>query len=253
MIQSIERAFDILKVVSNFPEGISTGQIAQMTDLHPSTVSRIVSTLERLEALERSEGTKVILGQGIHTLTHKAPWTEKLIRIAQPILQELATETGEAVGLTQIRDGICEIFYQIQGEHLVAIKDWTGLSFPMHVTSTGKLYLSTLKNNELNEYLKRPLVKLASKSIHKASSLKAEVKALRGATFVWTIDELEDGLASIAASIFNATGDFQAGLYLSMPSYRMTKTFKKKLENLIPKAAEDITTQFSVNSHTSVL
>ena len=148
MIQSISRAFDILKVVSDFPDGVSTGIIAQMTDLHPSTVSRIVSTLEQLGALERSEGTKVIIGKGIHELMDPTPWTERLIRIADPILQDLAKQTGEAVGLTRIHEGICEIFYQIEGEHLIGVKDWTGLSFPFHVTSTGKLYLAQLPKDE---------------------------------------------------------------------------------------------------------
>lgn len=259
MIQSIARAFDILKVVSDFPEGISTGTIAQMTDLHPSTVSRIVSSLEELDALERAEGTKVVIGKSISNMIDQTPWTERLVRLAEPIMQDLARETGEAVGLTRITDGICEIFYQIQSDHLVGVKDWQGLSFPIHVTSTGKLYLASLKKEELNSYLKIPLVKLASNSVHKASILKKEIKDLRNdkdnskdKRFIWTIDELEDGLASIAASILDKSGNFQAGLYLSLPTYRLTNDLRSRLEYLIPTATQEISERISNTSLTDV-
>ena len=259
MIQSIARAFDILKVVSDFPEGISTGAIAQMTDLHPSTVSRIVSSLEELNALERAEGTKVVIGKSISNMIDQTPWTERLVRLAEPIMQDLARETGEAVGLTRITDGICEIFYQIQSDHLVGVKDWQGLSFPIHVTSTGKLYLASLKKEELNSYLKTPLVKLASNSVHKASILKKEIKDLRNnkdnskdKRFIWTIDELEDGLASIAASILDKSGSFQAGLYLSLPTYRLTNDLRSRLEYLIPTATQEISERISNTRLTDV-
>jgi len=167
-------------------------------------------------------------------------------------MQDLARETGEAVGLTHITEGICEIFYQIHSEHRVGVKDWQGLSFPIHVTSSGKLYLASLKEEDLNDYLKTPLVKLASKSVHKTSILKKELKGLRGESFVWTIDALEDGLASIASDIVNKSGNFQAGLYLSMPSYRLTEELQARLEYLIPTATKEISDRIS-NIHLSEL
>ena len=45
-VQSIERAFHILRAVAEAPEGIGITELAQRTDLHKSTVSRLVAALE---------------------------------------------------------------------------------------------------------------------------------------------------------------------------------------------------------------
>lgn len=255
MIQSIARAFDILKTVSAFPKGLSSGALAEITGLHPSTASRIVSTLEELGALKRLDGSLVVIGQGIVDMVDTTPWTQRLIHIAQPVLQDLASETGEAIGLTSMSDGLCEIFYQSTSDYHVQIRDWTNLSFPAHVTSTGKLYFALSPASVLESYLQSPLAKakMASASISQANVLRADVQNCHLRGFAWTVDELEDGLSSIAAPITDPTGAFKAGLYLSAPSYRISsKDLQQRLEYLIPTAAKEISERLTkIPAHTT--
>ena len=77
-IQSIERAFQILKAVHHRSEGIGIGALAAETGLHTSTTSRIVNTLEQLGSLDRVDG-KLFIGEEIIALANRAPWTERLI------------------------------------------------------------------------------------------------------------------------------------------------------------------------------
>ena len=50
-IQSIKRAFDIVKAVGEQPDGISLTEIATRLNLPKSTVSRMLSTLAGLGAI----------------------------------------------------------------------------------------------------------------------------------------------------------------------------------------------------------
>ena len=240
-IQSIERAFQILATVYQRAEGIGVSALATETGLHISTTSRIVSTLENIGALERV-GNKLLIGNTIVTLASRAPWTDRLISFATPYLRELVTTTQEAVGLTLIEEAECIVFYQIPSNHHIQIRDWTGERFPLHVTSSGKVFLAGLGEDELAAYLDHSLNKVASNSKSDWAELQAEFPQIRAEGVAWTIDELEDGLTSVAAPIYREDGRFLAGLYVSMPTYRVGDT--AVLAEQVHQAANDISTTF---------
>lgn len=246
-IQSIERAFNVLKIVGDHPDGIRIGTTAKIANLNISTVSRIVATLERLEAIQRlSPAGKIAIGAGLIELVARAPWTERLIAVARPCLQTLADQTGEAVGLAKIEANVCYVFFQIKSRFNVQVRDWTGGTFPLHVTSTGKLYLAQVDKEELDAFLESPLKKLAPGTITSAHQFRREIKEVRRQGFAWTVDELEGGLTSIAAPITNQAGKFLAGVYVSAPSYRFADDGERdRLQELTQKTGCDISRQLA--------
>ena len=230
-IQSITRAFQILRVVHNQApvRGVSVGTIAEQTGLHVSTVSRIVSTLEHVGAIRRlKRHGKVVIGPELLAFAHHAPWTERLITVASPDLHELANLSKEAVGLTSIQGDECHVFFQIGSSHMIQIRDWTGEYFPLHTTSTGKLYLAQLDEDELADFLSRPLAAVASETITEPEKLHEQLEKVRQQGYAWTTNELEDGLISIAAPIVDQEGAFLAGVYLSVPIFRFDADLQKE-------------------------
>lgn len=217
-VQSIERAFDILNVIHQRQQGIGMSSLASEAGLHLSTTSRIVSTLEHLGAISRTEG-KLYIGEAILKLAAHAPWKEQLISVATPFMRHLAAETEEAVGLTTIEGDECVVFYQIPSSHHIQIRDWTGERFPLHVTSSGKLYLA-VDNIEKSEDFAYSLTPKASKTITDPRALLAELQQIKREGVAWTIDELEDGLTSVAAAIQSNGSQPFVGLYVSLPSFR---------------------------------
>jgi DNA-binding IclR family transcriptional regulator len=178
-------------------------------------------------------------------LVASAPWTERLIAIARPYLQRLTDETGEAVGLTRIEGSICHVFYQITNSKFnVQVRDWTGGTFPLHVTSTGKLYLAYKDPAEVDAFLQSPLPKTASGTITTKRQMRREIKEVKRQGFAWTIDELEDGLTSIAVPLSDHSGRFLAGVYVSAPSYRFTHNGERdRLRDLTVRTGRDICRQ----------
>lgn len=230
-IQSITRAFEILRVVHNQSQasGVSVGVMAEQTGLHVSTVSRIVSTLEHVGAVRRLKPHgKVVIGPELLAFAHHAPWTERLISVASPDLHEFANLSKEAVGLTSIQGDECHVFFQIGSSHMIQIRDWTGEYFPLHTTSTGKLYLAQLDEDELADFLSRPLAAVASGTITEPEIWYKEIEKVRQQGYAWTTNELEDGLISVAAPIVDQEGEFLAGVYLSIPIFRFDADLQKE-------------------------
>ncbi|MEM7335837.1 MAG: IclR family transcriptional regulator [Chloroflexota bacterium] len=226
LVQSIERAFQILNVVHGRANGITVGELAKETALHTSTTSRIVNTLEHVGAITRCE-SKLMIGEGIVRLANRAPWTEQIISLATPCLRELANITQEAVGLTTVEGDECIVFYQIPSDHHIQIRDWTGNHFPLHVTSTGKLYLAELDEVKLERQFQTPLHPVASATKTDEAELMAELAQIRQEGVAWTIDELEDGLTSIGATIQSVNAERFVAIYLSMPSFRFNKVIDR--------------------------
>ncbi|HYI73801.1 MAG TPA: helix-turn-helix domain-containing protein, partial [Gaiellaceae bacterium] len=66
MVQSLERAFAILDEVARRPAGVTA--IAERVSLPKSTVARLLSALEEVDAVERFEGTRWRIGAGVDAL-----------------------------------------------------------------------------------------------------------------------------------------------------------------------------------------
>lgn len=242
LVQSVQRAFAILQTVSDHADGIGVSNIAQQTGLHTSTVSRLITTLESVNALSRLDGgSQLVLGAGLIDLVSRAPWTEQIIVKTRPYLRQLAADTRESVGLTHLADGLCHVFFQIESQHHVRIRDWTGHRFPLHVTSSGKLWMAAWPKEKIRIYFKQQLESPASKTVTDFENFEAELKQVRKEGVAWTVDELEDGLISIAVPILSKNDDESGAIYLSAPAYRFTKnTDRAKLANKMLETAANI-------------
>jgi IclR family acetate operon transcriptional repressor len=102
LIQSVERAFDILEFLSDEPEeSFSLGEIAAATGLHPATCSHLVGTMVDRGYVEKHGPRKGYqLGAMSHYLIRKKPFGSDLVPQAEPLMAEAAEALGEWVVLT---------------------------------------------------------------------------------------------------------------------------------------------------------
>ncbi len=84
-IQSIRRAFNILRVVGAQADGTTLTDIASQLQLPKSTVSRMLSTLAQVGAIEKLGGRDGFrLGSELLSLASNAPYPRNLAAIARP-------------------------------------------------------------------------------------------------------------------------------------------------------------------------
>ena len=86
-IQSIERAFSVLLAVATEPAGIT--DVARRVALPVSTVARLLSTLEHLEAIAGRKGWRLPQGNPVRTGT--VPVTSATRTSADFIINQIAT------------------------------------------------------------------------------------------------------------------------------------------------------------------
>jgi DNA-binding IclR family transcriptional regulator len=246
-VQSIERAFAILELVADRADGARVTEIAHTLDLPKSTVSRLLSALEAVQAVERvpdHEGYRI--GQGVVKLASHVPYSRHLITVARPYLLELAQATGETVNLCLPDGDQAHYVDQIDSQYHLQIQDWTGYRFPMHCVSNGKLFLAHWPEERLEQYLRRPLQSYTPKTVTDPGQLRQELGRIRKQGFAWATGESEAELAGLAAPIRDGDGHLVASVCVGGPAFRFPPAGKaEEMEQLVVTIGQQISGHLS--------
>ncbi len=240
-IQSVERAFQILHAVAQFPSGAQLGDIAEITSLPKSTVSRMLTTLEEIGAVERDNpGAGHKIGPAISDLITRPSW---LVSLVEPWLKKLVEQTGETATLS-VMDGdrLLYIDQHSDPNSNIQLRDWTGTHFPtLHVTSPSKLFLAFDPILQ-KRYLAKPLERFTENTETDASKLAIYLDQVCKNGYAWVREEFERGLAGVSAPIFDQNQTVIAAVSLYGPVFRVPPAGEDaEFTALVVTAAAEIT------------
>jgi DNA-binding IclR family transcriptional regulator len=219
VVQSVDRAFAVLRALVPGAAGVT--QLADQVGLPKSTVSRLLSTLEELGAVEQVEaGGDYRIGATMAELAAGATPSRTLIAAARPRLVEVGHAIGEAVGVS-VPDGTDMLYLdQVNPDTELQVRDWTGTRIPMHAVPSGQVVLAHRSPAELDAYLSAPLARFTDHTLVQPDALRARLRQVAAQGWAWAIEEYADGLVSVAAPIRDHTGRVVAALHVYGPAYR---------------------------------
>ena len=112
-VQVLERAVDILQVLSEDSRELAAGEVAERLSLHKSTIHRLLAVLDQHRLIRKNAETgQYALGLRLFEFGTRAVRGLQLRDQAQPHLEQLARETGETAHicvLRQRRDGVARV------------------------------------------------------------------------------------------------------------------------------------------------
>lgn len=211
--QSIDRAFDILEALADETDGLTLTELSKKTNLHTSTVYRMLQALNVRNYIDKNEATNCYsLGIGFVELASLRLKSLELKIEAQSNLSWLSETLGQVVFLG-ILQGFDVSYIDMRGDE--KYKDMCSIGFylPVHCTGLGKALLMGFNEKELRLYYKDfEFFKLTPYSI---SNIEDLVKANnenreRG----YSIDRMENKLNTycVAAPIYDYRGKIIAAI-----------------------------------------
>ena len=219
-IQSVKRAFAILRAVAANPKGLGITEIAHQVGLPISTVARLLATLEGLEAIERVPNRVGFrIGAGTIALVLQVPYHRHLTILARPCLLKLAEITREAVGLSLLDGDSMVVVDMIRSQRRVQVADVAGDRFPLYATSPGKVLLAHLSEEALERYLASPLERFTPKTVTDPNVLRQQLVTIREQGYAWAFEELDE-IAGVSAPIQDDTGKVVAAVNVYGPAFR---------------------------------
>lgn len=216
-VQSIERAFAILRMLESGEAGLT--EVATQVDLPKSTVARLLGALEDEQAVSRTDDGAYMLGKGIEQIARGRMESRPLIEVAQPYLVELTERTGESSGLDTWIDGWIHFIDHAATTHDLQVRDWTGESGRAHSLPAGLVILAHSSPAIIDDYIEQGLESVTPNTIVDPAQLQERLSQVQSAGYVWGFEEFAEGINSVAAPIFGKHG-VQAALRLHGPAMR---------------------------------
>jgi len=218
MVQSVERAFAVLDAVAERPAGVTA--LAQRVELPKSTVARLLASLQALGAVEQVAGRRWRVGPRLAALAETVSPERSLGALARPELAELVRSVGEDAGLA-LPDGYDVLYVdQVECDHPVQVRDWTGTRAPMHAVPSGLVLLAEWPASAIEGYLARGLARLTPRTIVDAEQLRGRLADVRESGYAWGLEEFSEGINSVAAQVRDGRDNAVAAIHLHGPAYR---------------------------------
>ncbi len=244
MSNSVKKAFDIIKFISNNQGKLSLSELGRQLGMNKTTLFRYLETLELLNILEKRD-SNWYLGIELFSLGHKVDANRRIVDRIHPQLQEISRRLNETVNLVGMYDNSALYLDKVESSRELQMRSKLGDHLPLHCTSLGKAILSSMPAVEVDAILN--VIELKPYTEHTVTSipeLKKQIEFVKNNGYSLEKEELEPGLSCIAVPLHIKSIDFYGGISFSGSPYRFTEEKVKELSAELISLADKILKSF---------
>lgn len=215
-VRSVQRALDILSLLSEERPSVSIRDIVEATGLAKTTVIRLVHTLEQ-NGLLWAAPSGYLAGPGLWRWAHLARSSWELPPETQKLMRDLGARRRETVNLYMLRDihRVC-IAQQESPQplrHVVHVGD----ELPLWAGASSKVLL-----RDAPESLLRRVARSSPYGEGHVKRLTEWIEEAAHRGWAASHGEREDGLSAVAVPVVGRSGTVVAALSLSGPTVRFS-------------------------------
>jgi DNA-binding IclR family transcriptional regulator len=237
----LTKVLSIFDLLDHSPDGLQLRAIAEQTKLNKSTAYRFLAHLENAGYLVRDSAGAYLLGPRLVHLGSGSTYQLTIRKMSRPILEALWRETGETVNLA-VLDGK-EILYLdvLESPHNFRLVSQIGMRRPIHCTALGKAILASQSTSFRDELLAgTKFERLTPHSIIRPAELLADLGRIQRRGYALDDEEVELGARCVAAPVLDSSGSVAAGVSVSGPTIRMSRSRTSQITDAVKKAALEI-------------
>jgi DNA-binding IclR family transcriptional regulator len=245
-MKSLTKALDILDLFLDNEGEMALSQIAKLSGLNKTTVSRIVSTLvkhgylkQKVKRGKYSVGTIYLGFSGV--IKRKL----RLRSVVTPYLNKLSQQTHESV-IMAYGDGSEEVFTETfydasQRNSILIVLPLEGVRMPLHSSANGKILLADMSDEELEKYFNKRHPKLYTpNTITNINDMRNHLITVRQEGVAFDDEELYFGVRGVAAGIRDSEGKLVGAFAVVAPSVRLTRAGMQELASDVKSCAVEI-------------
>jgi IclR family transcriptional regulator, pca regulon regulatory protein len=230
-VRALARGLAVLETLNANHSAMTLSEVAEHVALTRGSTRRLLLTLAELGYVGMADNRfslrPRVLRLGYGYLSALPVWTA-----AKPIVEALATETGESCSVA-VLDGT-DIVYVVRAAARRIVNDYlaVGTRLPAYATSMGKVLLAGLPETELAHYLKvARLERITSATLTTPDGLHRVLAAARDDGWAVNDEEIEMDLRSIAVGIPGKRG-VAAAINISV---RASRVPLEQLQDYLPR------------------
>jgi DNA-binding IclR family transcriptional regulator len=256
MTKSAIRALSLLELLAERARPLSHGEISEAMALPKSSLTELLSAMMARRYIRRSgdSGDRFALGPGVLPLASLILRQNDIVRLAQPVLNEMMQATGESTSLAMRVGREVVAIARVNSHQPVAYSLPVGQRGPLHATAAGKAMLGVSSLAERERYLaETPLAAMTVRTITDPATLHAELETISKGAVAIVDEELFDGVVTLGLAIRDADGHPVASLTIGMPAMRATQERRALAERVLRQGTAEISSALGWNRSGSLI
>jgi DNA-binding IclR family transcriptional regulator len=241
-INSVNKAISILNCFTSDAPVQGVTDISRMTGFTPSTVSRLLSTLESRGVVQKAGGQgKYQLGYQMYLWGLISKDSSNLASIAKPIMQALRDKSGETVALYVLAGNKRTCLARFASKHNIGMVGSLGGEYPLHAGASGRVLMAYVPEKKRKKIIEQaPLKKFTANTVTDPVQLEKKLAEIRKNGYAVSREEREPGGYSIVAPVRNAEGSVIASLCIGGPVFRLSEEQERQYIKSVLEASREI-------------
>ena len=242
----LKKAVEVIKLIVKEDKPLGVTDIARALSLSKSTTFGILRSLEEESFLIKDPLTKKFsTGSILFELAKKILRTTDVAVAARPHLARLLEAVDETVFLGIREDEVIRVIDVLEPPKELKISSGIGATFSITAGAVGKIFLSSMDNEEVTELLsRRGLPKYTENSIVDAGEYLREIEKTRAQGYAVDLEEYLKGMRAIGALVYSGPFPIAAAWVVGFTSSMSDEKFPHMISSL-RNAVEQISIRLS--------
>lgn len=217
------RVIVLLNEVARADMPITANEMSERTGLPKATVYRLCEQLLAADLIRRQIGGRgFVPGQGLVDLSQTVLAGRSVYVARHAVIERVAREIGETCNLVVPERTEMVYWDRVETEWPLRLQLPVGSRVPFHATSSGKLYLASLGEQQCKRLLQEiELKEFTENTITSPQELTEHLKEIAELGYSIDDEEFITGMTAVAVPIVDQSGRYVASLAVHAPKSRM--------------------------------
>ncbi len=219
-----QRVVALLEAVAAAETSTGVRELARLTGIDKSAVSRLLAQLQQLGMVQQAQGAqgRYEAGPRLFSISSMVAARDSLLLAARPVLRDLVDEVEETCYLSTLEQDGCVFRTKVDCDKPIRYMLEMDRPMPINAGAGGRAVLSGMPRSEAAALLDRlPLERLTPQTVTEHGELLRLAEQDRRRGWSISIGERLIGGAAVAAPYFTADGSCHGALVLAVPADRL--------------------------------
>lgn len=212
VLQTVDRALNLLEIISEYSDGLTTKEIEEILELNKVAVHRLLTTLENRGFVEKV-GTKYTVGLKMVELSSMKLNKIELKTEAAPYLRELVNALKQPVQMAILDDLEAVFIEKMQSVNTLRMYSQIGRRIPLYCSGVGKALMLQYSDEEIISKLsEQKFEKFTPTTLETPEQVVEQVSKARKTGYTIDNQEHEMGIFCLAVPIYDYRGKIIAAI-----------------------------------------
>jgi IclR family transcriptional regulator, acetate operon repressor len=223
--QSVGRVIAVLEHLAARRDGATLAELAHTTGAPKTSLVGLLQALLHERCLRRESSGRYVLGDRIYALAMLSSVGLELNTLARPFLQDLVDAIGETAILGVLATDADQAVYidKVEGTHPLRYTVPVGERRELHCTAMGLALLAHAEPDRIARFLRaKSFKRFTPHTLTTARALGEELQRIRERGIARSNSHRIEGVAAVAAPVFDASGRAVGALLVAGPTDRFS-------------------------------